>query len=96
MILAGSLLFFCGSALMIWGTLWLLKPVEVVTILHPLGISDTLGALLIILGLVLRYPEFIIPLSLAALAILVWGPLVTYVIARGCSRITGKGDHGAR
>ena len=92
MILLADLFFVAGVFLMSWGTLWLLKPVEIHTLLHPLGISDTLGAFLIVLGLCLRYPQYIIPLGISALALLIWGPLVTYVIARGCAMIPGRRD----
>ncbi|HPI98449.1 MAG TPA: monovalent cation/H(+) antiporter subunit G, partial [Synergistales bacterium] len=91
-IFLSDLLLMAGMFLMLWGTLWLLKPVDIHTLLHPLGVSDTLGAFLVVSGLCFRYPRQIIPLGVAALALLIWGPLVTYVIARGCTGIPGRRD----
>jgi len=92
MIFLSDFLLVTGMILMVWGTLWLLKPIVIHTLLHPLGVSDTLGAFLVVLGLCFRHPRHVIPLGVAALALLIWGPLVTYVIARGCSRLQGRRD----
>ncbi len=91
MILFADIMMGLGALLMVWGTLYLLKPVPIIVKLHTLGVSDTLGAMLIVAGLVILHPERIIPLSVAFLALLMWGPMVSYIIARGAVRlIEGK------
>ena len=79
-------LMACGCVLMTWGTLYLLTDKPFVTKLHALGISDTLGSLLIVAGLILRFPDRIVMLGAAFLALLFWGPLLTYILAKGVSR----------
>lgn len=80
-----GLFIACGCVLMTWGTLYLLTDKPFVTKLHALGISDTLGSLLIIAGLMLRFPDRIMVLGAAFLALLFWGPLLTYILAKGVS-----------
>lgn len=92
-ILFADILLALGALLMVWGTLYLLKPVPVIVKLHTLGVSDTLGAMLIVAGLVMRYPERIIPLSVAFLALLLWGPMLSYVIAKGAGRLIEGKEH---
>lgn len=93
MIFFANIVMGLGALLMAWGTLYLLKPVPLIVKLHTLGVSDTLGAMLIVAGLVIIHPERIIPLSVAFLALLMWGPMVSYIIARGVGHlIEGKGQ----
>ena len=82
----------CGCVLMTWGTLYLLTDKPFVTKLHALGVSDTLGSLLIIMGLMLRFPDRIVVLGAAFLALLFWGPLLTYILAKGVSCGKGWGE----
>lgn len=86
MIIISSVLAGVGCLLMIWGTLYILKPLPLIVKLHTLGVSDTLGAMLVVAGLIVRFPSRIISLGIAFLALLFWGPLVTYLLARGVSR----------
>jgi multicomponent Na+:H+ antiporter subunit G len=97
--ITGDILIGIGTAFMIWGTLCLMRPVSLIVKLHTLGISDTLGAILIISGLMFRYPERLMPLIMAFTALLFWGPMVAYLVAKGttCAKpVRGPGREGDR
>jgi len=57
MTLLGDLFLCAGSVLLFWGTLALFSKKPVVVKLHALGVGDTLGAFLFVLGLLLRSTE---------------------------------------
>lgn len=86
MMVISSILTGFGCLLMIWGTIYIMKPLPLIVKLHALGISDTLGTMLVVAGLMFRFPERIMSLGMAFLALLFWGPLITYLLARGASR----------
>ena len=92
MIFVSGFFMVFGCVLMTWGTLYLLTDKPFVTKLHALGVSDTLGSLLIIAGLMLKFPDRMIVLGAAFLALLFWGPLLTYILAKGVSRRKGWGE----
>jgi len=89
MIILSNILTGLGCLLMIWGTLYIMKSLPLIVKLHTLGVSDTLGAMLVVAGLMVRFPARILPLGIAFMALLFWGPLVTYLLAKGASRETG-------
>jgi len=66
-----------------FGTVALFTDQELITKLHFLGISDTLGSALIVLGLLVHSPESWPLLILALIASIAWGPVLTHMIARG-------------
>jgi multicomponent Na+:H+ antiporter subunit G len=83
MFVVSDVLLAFGCLMMLWGTLNLLRDLSFIVKLHILGVSDTLGAMLVVVGLVLRYPERISHLGIAFAALLFWGPLITFVMAKG-------------
>jgi len=83
MAIISNVLLAGGCLLMLWGTLNLLRKHNYVVKLHILGISDTLGAMLVVAALIFRFPERIFPLGTAFAALLFWGPLITFVLSKG-------------
>ncbi len=51
--------------------------------LHFLGAADTLGGGLVLMGLLLRHPGQSALLLVALGALLIWGPILTYLMAEG-------------
>jgi len=51
--------------------------------LHYMGISDTLGSVLIILGIMMEWKQATAMLSAAIVLLLILGPIVSHIIARG-------------
>jgi len=78
MIFLGVGLFFW-----IWGTLRLPGRKSLLWKLHALGIADTLGSILIIIGLMVRSPEYWPALLLSLVSILFWGTMLGFILARG-------------
>ncbi len=78
-------LIFSGIGLFfwIWGTLWLPGRKTLLWKIHALGISDSLGSALIIIGLLIRSPENWAALTLALISVIFWGTSFGFVIARG-------------
>jgi len=69
---------YVGLALMIVGTLFSLLKKDFLLKVHFLGISDTVGAVLMVLGLRGDAPRTI----LMVVVLLVWGPFISHVLAR--------------
>jgi multicomponent Na+:H+ antiporter subunit G len=83
-VLSGLLL---GLGLVFWfaGTLPLLGRASYLTKLHYLGVADTLGSALMLLGLLLRFNREWPLLLLALLSLVVWNTIFGYVLA-ACSQ----------
>ena len=64
-----------------WGTSSLLSDRSVLFKLHNLSVSDTLGSIAIILGLLLRRPREWPLLLLAILSLALWNTMLGYVLA---------------
>lgn len=64
-----------------WGTKSLLKPRSLLLQLHYLSISDTLGSLSIVFGLLLLRSREWPLLLLALISIALWNTLLSYVLA---------------
>lgn len=75
-------ILYTGVFLWLFGTLYLFSKKAPVTKLHFLGISDTLGSFLIVLGLIVNYPEMWRLLTLVMVSAISWGPVLTHMIAR--------------
>jgi multicomponent Na+:H+ antiporter subunit G len=75
--------FFIGVGLIFWfwGTPWLLSSRSVLFKLHNLSVSDTLGSISIIFGLLLRRPREWPLLLLAILSLALWNTMLGYVLA---------------
>lgn len=81
----GGFLMIIGGIFLFQGTLRAGLSTGYLARLHFLGIADTLGGMLLLLGLMLRNPGEI-PLLLVALgALLAWGPPLAYLLAQGGS-----------
>lgn len=80
-----SILSYCligiGLFFWIWGTPILLSRRSVLFKLHNLSVSDTLGSINIILGLLLRRPSELPLLILAILSLALWNTMLGYVLA---------------
>jgi multicomponent Na+:H+ antiporter subunit G len=70
-----------GLIFWFWGTTWLLSNRSVLFKLHNLSVSDTLGSIAIIFGLLLRRPREIPLLLLAILSLALWNTMLGYVLA---------------
>lgn len=93
--MANLLSYFClglGLVFWFWGTWPLLGHRSVLFKLHSLSVSDTLGSMSIIVGLLLRIPEEWPLLVLALISLSIWNTVLGYVLAY-CS--TSEGDHGS-
>jgi multicomponent Na+:H+ antiporter subunit G len=76
--------YFCigvGLLFWFWGTSSLLGQRSVLFKLHNLSVSDTLGSIAIILGLLLRRPREWPLLLLAILCLALWNTMLGYVLA---------------
>ncbi|HEY9879137.1 MAG TPA: monovalent cation/H(+) antiporter subunit G [Leptolyngbyaceae cyanobacterium] len=74
-----------------WGTLPLLGHRSVLFKLHSLSVSDTLGSMAIIGGLLLKIPREWPLLLLAILSLAIWNTMLGYVLAY-CSSNEGRHD----
>lgn len=70
-----------GLVFWFWGTSSLLTHRSVLFKLHNLSVSDTLGSLAIIFGLLLRRPREWPLLLLAILSLALWNTMLGYVLA---------------
>lgn len=76
--------YFCigvGLIFWFWGTSFLLGSRSVLFKLHNLSVSDTLGSISIIFGLLLRRPREWPLLLLAILSLALWNTMLGYVLA---------------
>lgn len=64
-----------------WGTLPLLGLRSVLFKLHTLTVSDTLGSMLIVLGLLVKIPKEWPLLVLALISLMLWNTMLGYVLA---------------
>jgi multicomponent Na+:H+ antiporter subunit G len=72
----------------LWGTVQLLSRRSVLYKLHGLSVSDTLGSLAIVFGLLVRIPAEWPLLLLAMISLAVWNTMLGYVLAY-CSSTGG-------
>ncbi|MEO0459159.1 MAG: monovalent cation/H(+) antiporter subunit G [Cyanobacteria bacterium P01_A01_bin.114] len=84
--------YFCigvGLVFWFWGTLPLLGERSVLFKLHSLSVSDTLGSISILVGLLLKIPREWPLLILALLSLSIWNTVLGYVLAY-CSSSGGE------
>lgn len=74
-----------GIVFWLWGTWPLLGRRSVLFKLHSLSVSDTLGSMAIVLGLLLQIPREWPLLLLALISLAIWNTVLGYVLAY-CSR----------
>lgn len=73
-----------------WGTSHLLGKRSLLFKLHSLSVSDTLGSMSIVIGLLLKIPSKWPLLILALISLAIWNTVLGYVLAY-CS--TSEGSH---
>jgi len=82
-------LIVLGIIFWFWGTLPLLGHRSVLFKLHSLSVSDTLGSMSIVLGLLLKIPGEWPLLVLAIITLAIWNTVLGYVLAY-CSSSGGE------
>jgi multicomponent Na+:H+ antiporter subunit G len=80
-----------GIVFWFWGTSHLLGKWSVLYKLHTLSVSDTLGSMLIVLGLLLKIPKEWPLLILGIICLAMWNTMLGYVLAY-CSTTGGKDE----
>lgn len=75
-----------GLIFWFWGTPSLLGTRSVLFKIHNLSVSDTLGSIAIIFGLLLQRPRELPLLILAILSLMLWNTMLGYVLANCSSR----------
>ncbi len=80
----GCIIF--GVIFWFWGTVPLLGDRSVLFKLHTLSVSDTLGSMAIMAGLLLKIPREWPLLILAIIALAIWNTVLGYVLAYCSSR----------
>lgn len=79
----GSILMMAGGLFLLVGTIRAGLCRSYLGRLHFLGVADTLGGILVLLGLMLHHPGQAALLLVAFGALLIWGPVLTYLMAEG-------------
>ncbi|MBF2056248.1 MAG: monovalent cation/H(+) antiporter subunit G [Cyanobacterium sp. T60_A2020_053] len=79
------LLIILGILFWYWGTTSLLSRRSVLFKIHNLTVSDSLGSMLIIVGLLLKIPREFPLLILAIISLAIWNTMLSYVFAYGSS-----------
>jgi multicomponent Na+:H+ antiporter subunit G len=78
------LCFGVGIFFWFWGTSHLVGKRSVLFKLHSLSVADTLGSMLIVVGLLIRIPGRWPLLTLAIISLAIWNTMLGYVLAH-CS-----------
>lgn len=79
-----------GIIFWFWGTVPLLGDRSVLFKLHSLSVADTLGSMLILLGLFLRIPNEWPLLVLGIISLAIWNTVLGYVLAYCSSSRPGQ------
>ncbi len=87
----GYILVITGILFWFWGTSFLLGKRSVLFKLHSLSVSDTLGSMLIVFGLLLKLPSEWPLLILAIISLAIWNTMLGYVLAY-CSSSGGANE----
>jgi multicomponent Na+:H+ antiporter subunit G len=80
---------FIGLIFWFWGTAHLVSDRSVLFKLHGLSVADTLGSMLMVVGLLLKIPSEWPLLILGIISLAVWNTMLSYVLAH-CSYEEGK------
>ncbi len=78
-----------GIIFWFWGTLPLIGKRSVLFKLHSLSVADTLGSMIIVIGLLLKIPGEWPLLLLAIITLAIWNTVLGYVLAY-CSSSGGN------
>lgn len=90
-----TLLMVIGLGFWFWGTWPLLGQRSILFKLHSLSVSDTLGSMTMIVGLLLKIPREWPLLILALISLAIWNTVLGYVLAYCSSGNTNGGNHGS-
>ncbi len=93
--LISSGLIALGLVFWIWGTWPLVGDRSLLFKLHSLSVSDTLGSMLIIVGLLLKIPREWPLLVLALISLAIWNTVLGYVLAY-CSTPSPRNFRGSQ
>ncbi|MCK8600362.1 monovalent cation/H(+) antiporter subunit G [Desulfoferrobacter suflitae] len=85
-LIMGTAMVAVGVLFWLWGTAKLPGNKSYLWKLHALGISDTLGSLFIVVGLLLRSPAQWHNLLLPLGSILFWGVMLAFILAKSVAR----------
>ena len=83
--------FLVGIVFWFWGTWPLLGNRSVLFKLHGLSVSDTLGSMAMVVGLLLQLPQEWPLLLLAIISLAIWNTVLGYVLAY-CASGRGRYD----
>lgn len=72
---------FIGLFLWFWGTAPLLSDRSVLFKLHGLSVADTLGSMMMVIGLLLKIPREWPLLILGIISLAIWNTVLGYVLA---------------
>lgn len=86
----GYFLLISGLIFWGWGTMAILEKRSVLYKLHSLSVSDTLGSILIVLGLAWRGGHKLSLLILAIISLALWNTMLGYVLAYCSNEQGGK------
>lgn len=87
--LISNICIIVGIIFWFWGTIPLLSQRSVLFKLHSLSVSDTLGSMSIVFGLLLKIPGEWPLLVLAIVCLAIWNTMLGYVLAY-CSSSGGE------
>lgn len=79
--LLSDVLMVLGVVFWFWGTFPLVGDRSVLFKLHGLSVSDTLGSMAIVVGLLIRIPSEWPLLILALICLAIWNTVLGYVLA---------------
>ena len=80
-----------GIVFWFWGTFPLLGKRSVLFKLHSLSVADTLGSMIIVVGLLIKIPNEWPLLVLAIISLAIWNTVLGYVLAY-CSTTGGNNE----
>ncbi len=89
------LTYFClisGLIFWLWGTPVLFQKRSILYKLHSLSVADTLGSILIVVGLSLKIPSELPLLILAIISLTIWNTMLGYVLAYSANNQEEKSD----
>ena len=82
MIILSNLLIILGLLFWLWGTLPIInKQHSLLYKLHTLTVSDSVGSLVLLFGLLLRVPKFWPLLLITSISLSIWNTIFSYIIA---------------
>lgn len=76
-----SFLIICGLIFWLWGTSYLLSKRSTLYKLHTLSVSDTLGSMAMVVGLLWKIPKEWPLLVLAIISLAIWNTMLGYILA---------------